>query len=185
MCCQGGRFITEKVESLHSLTGSYDLVVNCTGMGARSLRDVQDRELIPIRGQVVRCKAPWIRHAVMTDRYYVLPNNNCVILGGTKQKGDFDLRPSKATASDIWEGCCRLVPSLRYAKKLGDFVGLRPYRPSLRLEFDQSSKRIIHNYGHGGSGVTLCWGSALEVVRLAQLSPATQTSFGRQLRSKL
>lgn len=40
-------------------------------------------------------------------------------------------------------------------------VGLRPHRPSgfvLRVEkFD--SKTVIHNYGHGGAGLSLCWGT--------------------------
>ena len=41
-------------------------------------------------------------------------------------------------------------------------VGLRPFRPSgfvVRTE-RQGSKIIIHNYGHGGGGVTLSWGTA-------------------------
>jgi D-amino-acid oxidase len=42
-------------------------------------------------------------------------------------------------------------------------VGLRPYRPEVRLERDG---RVIHNYGHGGSGFTLCRGCAEDVVAL-------------------
>ncbi|MGH7703845.1 MAG: FAD-dependent oxidoreductase, partial [Gemmatimonadales bacterium] len=41
-------------------------------------------------------------------------------------------------------------------------VGLRPFRPSgfvVRAE-RRDSKTIIHNYGHGGGGVTLSWGTA-------------------------
>lgn len=41
-------------------------------------------------------------------------------------------------------------------------VGLRPYRPQgYRLEAEQlGQKTIIHNYGHGGCGVTMSWGTA-------------------------
>lgn len=41
-------------------------------------------------------------------------------------------------------------------------VGLRPYRPGgfvVRTDV-VDGKPIIHNYGHGGAGITLCWGSA-------------------------
>lgn len=41
-------------------------------------------------------------------------------------------------------------------------VGLRPFRPSgfvVRAE-RIGSKRVVHNYGHGGCGVTLSWGTA-------------------------
>ena len=46
-------------------------------------------------------------------------------------------------------------------------VGLRPYRRgSLRLEEEVlGEQRWIHNYGHGGSGITLCWGCAEWVSR--------------------
>jgi hypothetical protein len=43
-------------------------------------------------------------------------------------------------------------------------VGLRPFRRGgVRLEAEAGT-RIVHNYGHGGSGVTLSWGCALEVA---------------------
>jgi D-amino-acid oxidase len=42
-------------------------------------------------------------------------------------------------------------------------VGLRPARPSVRLE---AEGRVVHCYGHGGAGVTLAWGCAVEVAAL-------------------
>src|SRR6266852_4722266 len=41
-------------------------------------------------------------------------------------------------------------------------VGLRPFRPSgfvVRAE-KLDAKTVIHNYGHGGAGITLSWGTA-------------------------
>ena len=50
-----------------------------------------------------------------------------------------------------------------------EIVGLRPYRPEGFVVEAQKlgSKLLIHNYGHGGAGVTLSWGCAREVVALA------------------
>jgi glycine/D-amino acid oxidase-like deaminating enzyme len=48
-------------------------------------------------------------------------------------------------------------------------VGLRPYRPAgfvLRAE-GRDSKTIIHDYGHGGGGMSLSWGTALLALELA------------------
>lgn len=53
-------------------------------------------------------------------------------------------------------------------------VGLRPYRPSgfvVRAE-KLDSKLVVHNYGHGGSGITLSWGTAQLAVELAADSEA-------------
>jgi D-amino-acid oxidase len=49
-------------------------------------------------------------------------------------------------------------------------AGLRPYRPSgfvVRRE-DLGGKILVHNYGHGGGGMSLSWGSAHLAVQLAQ-----------------
>lgn len=51
-------------------------------------------------------------------------------------------------------------------------AGLRPKRRgSYRLEgVRQGQKLVIHNYGHGGAGITLCWGCAEEVLDLLRVS---------------
>ncbi|RIJ32619.1 FAD-dependent oxidoreductase [Henriciella mobilis] len=48
-------------------------------------------------------------------------------------------------------------------------VGLRPYRPQgYRLEAEAlGGKTIIHNYGHGGCGVTMSWGTSPVAAELA------------------
>ena len=48
-------------------------------------------------------------------------------------------------------------------------VGLRPFRPSgfvLRAE-KLDAKTVIHNYGHGGSGMSLSWGTAFMAAEIA------------------
>jgi len=54
-------------------------------------------------------------------------------------------------------------------------AGVRPYRNgSYRLEADtSSSKFIVHNYGHGGCGITLSWGCAAKVADIVRQRVAT------------
>ncbi|UVC19347.1 FAD-dependent oxidoreductase [Mesorhizobium onobrychidis] len=57
--------------------------------------------------------------------------------------------PSPDFACDLNAGC--------------EFVaGVRPYRNgTYRLEeIPIGNKLIVHNYGHGGAGITMCWGCA-------------------------
>lgn len=51
-------------------------------------------------------------------------------------------------------------------------VGLRPGRPTVRvgLDHDLLPVPVIHDYGHGGAGITVGWGCARDVAALvAQL----------------
>jgi glycine/D-amino acid oxidase-like deaminating enzyme len=65
----------------------------------------------------------------------------------------------------------RLPPVLVAADRvIRTVVGLRPYRRSgFRVEREAfGDKTVVHNYGHGGGGVSLSWGSAqLAVEELA------------------
>lgn len=46
-------------------------------------------------------------------------------------------------------------------------VGIRPVRVQVRIEAEYiENKLVIHNYGHGGAGMSLSWGSAYEVIDL-------------------
>ncbi len=49
-------------------------------------------------------------------------------------------------------------------------AGVRPYRSgSYRLDAESASgKLIVHNYGHGGAGITLSWGCAAKVKGIVQ-----------------
>jgi glycine/D-amino acid oxidase-like deaminating enzyme len=68
------------------------------------------------------------------------------------------------------------TPNLSRENILGTNVGIRPYRKSgVRIEAEMlQNKLIVHNYGYGGSGLTLCLGGAKEVVDIlnAQNSPS-------------
>ena len=59
-------------------------------------------------------------------------------------------------------------PILSDDRIIGYSMGIRPCRTSgIRLESELfKDKIIIHNYGHGGSGITLSWGSAQRVLEI-------------------
>lgn len=54
-------------------------------------------------------------------------------------------------------------------------AGVRPYRTgSYRLDAETASGRfVVHNYGHGGAGITLSWGCAARVRKIVQERVAT------------
>lgn len=57
-------------------------------------------------------------------------------------------------------------------------VCLRPFRPAgPRVETERlGSTLVVHNYGHGGSGWSLSWGSSTRAVRLAMQASPTEVA---------
>lgn len=47
-----GTVVERKLESLEELYGEYDIIFNCTGLGAKKL--CNDVNVLPIRGQVIQ-----------------------------------------------------------------------------------------------------------------------------------
>jgi len=157
------------------------VVVNCVGLGARDL--VDDISMEPIRGQVVRVKNPGLNRFVLDEENpegvtYIVPRSHDCILGGTAEDGEWDLEPDPETAAGILRRCTQLEPRLRSIEVLEHKVGLRPGRPEIRLEREdgRGGAPRVHNYGHGGSGITLSWGCAEETLRLVREAISHQPS---------
>jgi D-amino-acid oxidase len=147
------------------------VVVNASGLASRALAG--DATLHPVRGQVVKVAQTgveeWLLESSDEDRpLYVVPREHDVVVGGTAEDGSWDHRPDPQTAAAILARATALVPGLRGAEVLAHRVGLRPARPSVRLEAvphpDGGSGGVVHCYGHGGAGVTLSWGCADDVL---------------------
>lgn len=60
------------------------------------------------------------------------------------------------------------TPKLLRENIIGTNVGIRPFRKTgVRIESEWlNEKLIVHNYGYGGSGMTLSFGGALEVLEI-------------------
>ena len=165
----GGALETRGVSNLETLLLEASLVVNCAGLGARDL--LKDESLYPIRGQVVRVAPGRAGRFVQaggasSPLSYVIPRPDCTVLGGTQDEGVWDLEVDPAISREILARCIALEPELKHAEVLSHAVGLRPGRSEVRLETVRSPGGIIiHNYGHGGGGVSLSWGCADEVTR--------------------
>ena len=155
-------------------------VVNCTGSGARDL--APDQGLRVFRGQVVVAENPGVTEFFIglpdatTELVYLFPHGDILVLGGTEVADDWNPQPVPAVADRILRDCAAVDPRVTGARVLGHRVGLRPFRPGVRLEAEPPSApraghgggpAVVHNYGHGGAGVTVAWGCARQAARLA------------------
>ncbi|MFI8853064.1 FAD-dependent oxidoreductase [Streptomyces sp. NPDC053499] len=172
----GGRWEQRAAGSLTEAAAAAPAVVNCTGLGAREL--VPDPTVRPVRGQLVVVENPGVEEWYVAasdsaaETTYILPQPYGLVLGGTAEDGAEEREPDRATAAAILRRCAAVHPGLATATVLQHRVGLRPFRPSVRLEAERvpdgrgGTSLCVHNYGHGGAGVTVSWGCAVDAARL-------------------
>jgi D-amino-acid oxidase len=165
----GGQVQVGTVGSLAEAAQAAPVVVNCTGAGAHDL--VPDPEVRPVRGQAVVVANPGLTDFLVaptedgTEFSYMFPHGDTVLLGGTEQPGNWSLEPDPETSRRIVARCAALEPRLAGAEIMAERVGLRPARPEVRLEAERLGRAglLLHNYGHGGAGVSLSWGCARDI----------------------
>jgi len=161
----GGVIERRRVEDLAEAARGEDVdaVVNCTGVYAREL--AADALLIPIRGQTVIVENPGIEEFFVEERgadprqIYWFPEGDVVVLGGSLEPNVWSLSPDLGVAERIHRDCAAIEPAFAHARVLGHRVGLRPARSAIRLEREEiNGVPVVHNYGHGGAGVSVSWG---------------------------
>jgi len=173
--------LREQEEALQREYGAR-AIVNCTGLGAAELTA---EPMHPLRGALIRVRNDGGRMPRVTQAHcvshdgssqergfvFIVPRGeDMLVLGGLAEPDEWGLdiglhnyEPIRA----MHRRCLEFMPALKDAEIDAAEpvrVGLRPFRsPGVRLELEAGTG-IVHNYGHGGSGITFSWGCALEVV---------------------
>ena len=161
--------VQRRLSSLEDAAEFGELVINCSGYGARTL--VPEAGISPVKGQYLVYPAgdggpkEYLGdddHPVETC--YLIPRAGEVIVGGTEEYDD----ESETFTRSVDELLDRVAPFEPWVESLRDTtptrsrVGLRPYRAEgvlLALDVTREAP-VIHNIGHGGSGFSLSWGCA-------------------------
>lgn len=170
-------------------------IVNATGLQAGEL--AADPTVFPLRGALIRVvndgkRFPRVTQALCVTHdeskpdedtiVFIVPRNDrTLILGGIAQPGrwDLDLMLSSPEIQRIRARCNKFVPGLENAELDEDaplVQGLRPLtkanvrvarEPRVR-KYGRGLSKIVHSYGHGGSGFTLSFGCAGDVLAIIQ-----------------
>jgi D-amino-acid oxidase len=160
--------------TVHSLDEAADeapVVANCTGLGSRDL--LGDTELEPVFGQSVVLSNPGLDLLFMeltmdAEWTSFFPHPTRVVCGGIRIPGRTDRTPDPDLTERILRRVRAIEPRLNDAELIEVETGLRPVRSSVRVEAEPlGNTRVVHNYGHGGNGVSLSWGCAREAAALA------------------
>jgi D-amino-acid oxidase len=158
-----------RFSKLEELSAANDLVINCSGIGARTL--VPDNDLEPHRGQIAIVPKLDLPYAVVCDDpplMYAIPRPDDCVFGGTNEISDRFATDPDRTLRIVAE--CSRVLGIEQPSVVAERVGLRPFRKSgvcLGTDKLEDGRAVIHNYGHGGAGFTLSWGCAQRVAELA------------------
>ena len=109
--------------------------------------------------------------------------NRRAFLRGTFAAGAYLMaaRPAQPLARAGLEGGRRFAPvKVSRDRIIREVVGLRPYRAEgFVVDAERvGDKLLVHNYGHGGGGITLSWGTASLAADLARDFLATCAPLG-------
>uniref|UniRef100_A0A0R3RYP0 DAO domain-containing protein n=1 Tax=Elaeophora elaphi TaxID=1147741 RepID=A0A0R3RYP0_9BILA len=183
LIAKGVRFIQRQIETVRDLFNEFDVIVNCAGLnGGKVAGDGDHKNMFPIRGIIFEVNAAWHKH-FLYKRFdtFSIPTTDKVFIGSVKQVDRYDLEITPTDRTDILNRYYQLQPAMKSAAVLSEWSGLRPgRRGGIRLEMmtirfptpksketsNEKVIKVVHNYGHGGHGLTLGWGCAETVADL-------------------
>jgi glycine/D-amino acid oxidase-like deaminating enzyme len=180
------KFVKAKLTSLEEVNqfvAGNPIIINCSGTGLQ-YDGGYDKQCYPIRGQTLLIRPPksntiegTITHQLKDGKWtFCIPRpfDGGMILGGTKQVNDTNEKPKESDTKELIEGGRKLFPQLFQKDGSLDImrvnVGFRPARNGgLNLSVEATWKtnhqnHVINNYGAGGMGYELSYGSGIKVV---------------------
>jgi D-amino-acid oxidase len=180
-----------------------DAIVNCTGLGAMQTRPAA---MYPLRGALVRVindgsrmpkidEAHCIPHpegSTAQDMVFIVPRGETMlVLGGLTEEDEWSLDiglHNHQPVRDMYRRCLDFMPVLEHGRLDPDEpvrVGLRPVgKGNVCLE-REAGTRIVHNYGHGGSGFSFSWGCADEVASILMPRRSSRRMAARPVTPRL
>ncbi|KAJ7124250.1 nucleotide-binding domain-containing protein [Mycena epipterygia] len=191
---KGAEFVTETIEVdllevEDTLRTRFDAeaIVHCTGLQGELLAG--DKSVYSTRGGLIRVindgiDFPKVEAALAisadavhtaNEIIFLVPrNDNILLIGGIAESYvcDLDLTLESPIVKRMRARCEAFLPGLEKARLDADYPlaqGLRPGRgQNVRVERElrKAGSRIVHSYGHGGSGWSLSFGCAEDVVML-------------------
>ncbi len=175
-------FETRNFESLKGIGDLREEVVfNCLGLGSREI--FSDQDLMPVKGQISLIDwkhVPPLNVAVGDNELCLIPRSDHLILGSLFQttfrndKPDVDahvqLRDAFRSRGMILPELEETIKSIERHEPVALLAGLRPVRNGgVRIAREELfGKAVIHNYGHGGSGITISWGTVDAAIGLIE-----------------
>lgn len=175
----GGVINKKQINSLQNIKNP----INCSGLGSEEL--VNDNNMKPLKGYLgyvetgdrIKKKDKIVSYAynIGNKSVYMYPQKERIVLGGTSYEYEdpnnimyYNTKKNQIPRHIISKN--RKIIQNYFGLDICDYniygiCGYRPYRENgIRIEKDENG--YIHNYGHGGCGVTLSWGSALKVCEI-------------------
>lgn len=109
----GGTVVVGEMKDLRDVLAlPQPVIVNCTGLGAKAL--FNDSELVPIKGQLtVLLPQPEIDYATEPPGLYMFPRRDGIVLGGTHERGNWDLQPNREAEARIVAGHAAISRDMR------------------------------------------------------------------------
>lgn len=168
--------------------------MNCTGLNASKLGGVEDKTVVPARGQivVVRNDAGKMLDVSGTDdgddeACYMMTRaaGGGTVLGGSYQKGNWESQFDPSLAVRIMKRAVEINPALTGGKGIEHLdiirhgVGLRPVREGgTRIEKERiAGTWIVHNYGAGGAGYQSSYGCSEAAKKLVDEALSTRAKL--------
>lgn len=165
----GVKFLRRQLASLSEL--SENCIVNCSGLGSKEL--VGDEAMYSIRGELLRynqvpsVNTVWFCPEEPDHPKYYIPRKSDIIVGGSARRVGETAVGAQVIASAARDFFGVELPE--HADEVAEAD--RPGRPQVRLSLEisqESNLHVLHNYGHGGAGVTIAWGCAADAVRMLE-----------------